>query len=106
MKSSDIQRDSASVERPQFAGDTSVFFHDGNNPTILCFNFIDKQVQVCINNCSCLWYIYVAIAIYVTSRWARFTCPPATCDSDNFHDITAYIHNVHTIQALIINRAV
>lgn len=47
MKSSDIQKDSASsVERPQYAGDTSVFFHDGNDPIVLCFNINDKQVQV------------------------------------------------------------
>ena len=34
--------------------------------------------------------------------------PPAVCDSNIFHYITAYtyIHNMHAVQALIVNRAV
>ena len=32
--------------------------------------------------------------------------PPAACDLDIFHYITAYIHNMHAIEALIVNRAV
>ena len=44
--------------------------------------------------------------INITSRWARFAHPPAACDLDIFHYITAYIHNVHVIQVLTVNKAV
>ena len=64
MNSSDIQKDSASsVERPQFGGDTSIFFHDDNNPTILCFNFNDKQVQVCINIGTFILLIHIKVKV-------------------------------------------
>ena len=32
--------------------------------------------------------------------------PPAACDLDIFHYITAYVHNMHAIEALIVNRAI
>ena len=42
-----------------------------------------------------------AIIIYnITSRWAHFTHPPAACDLDIFHYITAYIN---AIEALVVD---
>ena len=46
-------------------------------------------------------------AVYIMPfRWARFAHPPAACDSDIFHYITTYIHNMHAIEELIIYRVV
>ena len=46
----------------------------------------------------CFGYIYISCILMIvrnTSRWACFAHSPATCDSDVFHYITAYIHNMH-----------
>ena len=52
-------------------------------------------------------HLRVSIIMYCTSRWARhFARPLAACDLDIFHYITDYTHNMHAIQALIVNRAV
>ena len=51
-----------------------------------------------------LWYKeplkYTTKGTINTSRFAR---PPAACDSDIFHYMTAYIHNMHAIEVLIVN---
>ena len=42
---------------------------------------------------------WICTYLQCTSRWARFARPPAAYDSDIFHYITAYIHNMHAIES-------
>ena len=59
---------------------------------------ISRRVLQCETPWEVYIYIYIYICIY-TSRWTRFACPAAACDLDIFHYITAYIHNMHAIEA-------
>ena len=52
------------------------------------------------------FYIYIySMHVYIQAGGLA-SLAPATCDSDIFHYITVYTHNVHAIQVLIVNRAV
>ena len=53
------------------------------------------------------WKIKGLYSVKKYNQVGLFCSPPAACDLDIFHYIyITYIHNMHTIEALIVNRAV